>query len=790
MGCKGSKLDDQKAVALCRGRSDLLAAAVRHRYALADSHAAMANSLLSFSDSLHQLLFHTGPPVTDSPTLPLPPHRKPDPSPPPNHRVDNHPRSHSGSHLHFRPSDSEAESDHESGHSSVDSPLHDQHEPISYPYMYPMPMFNDNYGNFQPHFSNVNNGNTFFHMHYAKSRPPPASVTVQHRPPSSETVYSTYGYNNPYSYGYDDTGGGFFGGAGYPTYPTSSSGNAGPDARPRSSARTSQPPPSPPRVNTWDFLNPFEINYDNYSAYGRNYYAPYTPSRSSREVREEEGIPDLEEENYHEVVKEAYGDEKSVASSSTQDIGRASTGERSNMIYQQRYEPRKNDAEEVVQEMVDKKVVSNEGRRSSVAPQRRAVGDVGDFMDEIKIQFQRSSEAAGELGVLLEVGKRRFQPRSSVYQVSSRMASAMAPLSISNVGDMYNLEESKTASSSGSLCLTLQKLYIWEKKLYNEVKAEEKMRLLLAKNTKRLKLLDERGAETHKIDATRKLVRKLSTKIRIAIQVVNSVSHKINKVRDEELCPQLIALIQGFAKMWREILDCHEIQCQIISETKNLDSAISDRRLSSDATMQLEVELMKWSVNFSSWVNTQKSFVKALNGWLSMCLNPETELTEDGPAPYSPGRIGAPPIFVICNFWSQAVEKISDDEVVGSMRSLVVDVKQLSKGHFLDQAEHIVLVRERERWAREMERKMHEINKEVDLLNKKLALVPGQNVLVPCGLVHGGHLVAEAGSFQMGLKRLLESLKGFATNSLQVYEDLHMHAEREARSGRENTKVP
>jgi Protein of unknown function (DUF632) len=242
--------------------------------------------------------------------------------------------------------------------------------------------------------------------------------------------------------------------------------------------------------------------------------------------------------------------------------------------------------------------------------------------------------------------------------------------------------------------------------------------------------------------------------------------------------------------MWREILDCHEIQCQIISEAKEVDSVISNRRLSSDATMQLELELMKWSVNFSSWVNTQKSFVKALNGWLSMCLKPETELTEDGPAPYSPGRIGAPPIFVICNIWSQAVDKILDYEVVESMRSLAGDVKQLSEGHIWDQAEHMVVIRERERWGREMERKMHEINKEVDLLNKKLVLVPGQNLLVSVGLVHGPYHGRETGSLHTGLKHLLESLKNFAANSLQVYEELQMHAEREARSGRENAKVP
>ena len=72
------------------------------------------------------------------------------------------------------------------------------------------------------------------------------------------------------------------------------------------------------------------------------------------------------------------------------------------------------------------------------------------------------------------------------------------------------------------------------------------MRLLLAKNSKRLKLLDQQGAEAHKIDATRNLLRKLSTKIRIAMRVIAKVSRKINKVRDEELGPQLNTLIQGY----------------------------------------------------------------------------------------------------------------------------------------------------------------------------------------------------------------------------------------------------
>jgi hypothetical protein len=73
------------------------------------------------------------------------------------------------------------------------------------------------------------------------------------------------------------------------------------------------------------------------------------------------------------------------------------------------------------------------------------------------------------------------------------------------------------------------------------------MRLLLAKNAKRLKYLDLKGAETDKIDKTRNLVKKLSTKIRISVRVITKVSKKINRIRDDELWPQINALVQGYA---------------------------------------------------------------------------------------------------------------------------------------------------------------------------------------------------------------------------------------------------
>ena len=67
------------------------------------------------------------------------------------------------------------------------------------------------------------------------------------------------------------------------------------------------------------------------------------------------------------------------------------------------------------------------------------------------------------------------------------------------------------------------------------------------KKREELKVLYERGAEAQKLEVIETSIRKLSTKISVAIQVVNAISKKINKLRDEELWPQTCELIQGYA---------------------------------------------------------------------------------------------------------------------------------------------------------------------------------------------------------------------------------------------------
>ncbi|MCI27129.1 hypothetical protein A2U01_0048327, partial [Trifolium medium] len=68
-----------------------------------------------------------------------------------------------------------------------------------------------------------------------------------------------------------------------------------------------------PRVSTWDFLNFFETVDNGYSGYG-NYglgLASSGSSPDSKEVREREGIPELEDETEQETtVKEIHREKK------------------------------------------------------------------------------------------------------------------------------------------------------------------------------------------------------------------------------------------------------------------------------------------------------------------------------------------------------------------------------------------------------------------------------------------------------------------------------------------------
>lgn len=175
-------------------------------------------------------------------------------------------------------------------------------------------------------------------------------------------------------------------------------------------------------------------------------------------------------------------------------------------------------------------------------------------------------------------------------------------------------------------------------------------------------------------------IRKLLTKIDVSIKAVEAISTRIHKLRDDELQPQITDLVLGLRRMWSSILKSHQRQFQAIleSKTQTLKANTGLRQDSSvRATLALEMQLLKWSSCFNQWIDTQRFYAESLNGWLSRCLLHQPEETPDGIVPFSPGRIGAPPVFVICHDWNQVMDRISESAVKTAMHDFATSLHQL-----------------------------------------------------------------------------------------------------------------
>ncbi|KAK8488030.1 hypothetical protein V6N11_021084 [Hibiscus sabdariffa] len=808
MGCSGSKLDDLPAVALCGERCTFLDEAIKQRFDLADAHLAYTASLKLFGQSLNNLIEHDFVTSSGPPSPPLPNKLKSKAAGPielgssspkkgavSHHHSHSHSHSDTGSHLHFHSDSVEDDSGGSLHHSDHSSPLHDDGEGhIEY--------MHQNYPNYVPLETGSFPGG-FMHMNFMKKQPTP-SIVYQQRPVNPETIYmgessssSTYypqsylssnnNNNNPNTGSYPYPGYPNYGG--FSNHSSYSAPGYGSSLQPSSMAAgsSSKPPPplpSPPRASAWDFLNPFE-SFD-------SYYPPYTPSRDSREVREEEGIPDLEDEDFqHELVKEVHGDQKlfdsgGYSKSPVEDEGaKVTTSEPEASLYQARPSAGiENDRVEYEVHVVDKKVVDDERAEERGTGSRGAPRDIFEVIREIQVQFVRASESGSELAKLLEVGTLPYQQQRKHV---SKMLPVVSPLSVvksqpstSKTGESFSSADNtdptfldfneELARKPKNISSTLQKLYLWEKKLYNEVKAEEKIRVAYDKKSHNLKRLDQRGAEANKIDSTRNSIRSLSTKIRIAIQVVDKISVTINKIRDEELWPLLNELIEGLNRMWKSMLECHRSQCQVIREAKALGLVGSSKKHNDDhlkATLQLEHELMNLTIRFSSWIGAQKGYVRGLNNWLLKCLYYEPEKSDDGIAPSS-----HPPIFVICNQWSQAMDRISEREVIDSMRGLAISVLQLMEQDKSEMHRRMMANKDLERKARSLDREDQKLQKEIQALDKKLVLVAGDGN----NLSIGGNVVYQSEtsnrSLQGSLQRIFEAMEKFSSESSKAYDEL------------------
>ncbi|KAH9603073.1 hypothetical protein KSS87_012015 [Heliosperma pusillum] len=253
-----------------------------------------------------------------------------------------------------------------------------------------------------------------------------------------------------------------------------------------------------------------------------------------------------------------------------------------------------------------------------------------------------------------------------------------------------------------TLATVLDKLMAWEKKLYEEVKAGELMKLEYQRKVGLLNKQKKRGASAESVEKTKAAVSHLHTRYIVDMQSMDSTVAEVNELRDQQLYPKLVELVDGMAKMWENICLHHDTQLQITTELKSLDIMLAPRettRPHHQCTVQLSNVIQQWLEQFENMVNQQKQYVRCLHNWLKLNLIPlESSLKEKVS---SPPRSKNPPIQYLLHAWHDSLEKLPDEVTRTAISSFGAVIKTI----LLQQEEEMKLKQTCEEMRKEYLRK-------------------------------------------------------------------------------------
>ncbi|KAL0323330.1 UNVERIFIED_CONTAM: L-ascorbate peroxidase S, chloroplastic/mitochondrial [Sesamum angustifolium] len=772
MGCSGSKAEDLPLVTRCRQRRELILAAARHRYDLAAAHVSYFRSLKHVGDALRKFvdeeLITTSASSCSSvysPSLIFPPASttKSKNAGEPLNLHDDEDEEHE-SHLHLSDSssddDGDPEGDYEYQHHAHDSDdtRHDQH-----------------------------------HSHR-----PEKGFDI--RVKDEESPLPTYG-----------TGDGSINGRYvYPFYLLS----------PRSYEEPYMDPGNlqgmwPP----WYYSNSSNVNYMRKSAQAIKTVVQEPPAQpaygspGSSDVRELEGIPDLEEESGNEAYKEVLKGKRTSSGESTRGSRAVPVHKSSGSSSTSVPLPKRKGSSRSVQlrksESSSRAVPSSSseesGKPSILSSPPESNGKSLDdqsakgMANSITLTDEKSSQ---QTLAWKSVDEGSVKEKAAIFEVegTSKQNAHRSPLSSVTVLSPHARRDLREVVAEIRDDFEIASSY--GKEVAMMLEDEERLSVVYEKQCKRLNILDEEGAEPRKIDATQASIRRLRTKLDVRVKAINIISSRIHKLRDEELQPKIAALIYGLIRMWKAMLKCHRKQFQAIMECKMRRLKVSTgfpADSSSRAASELEKELCACCHHLKDWISFQRSYVESLNGWLLHCLQSEPEETPDGPVPCSPGQLGAPPIFIVCNDWHQAMEAISEGRVVNALNAFAASLHQLRKKQdegrqrlkpeYLSK-DHEKLLRTRPVERGEMEQKQDAMSVSAGLSavpsdrgvsrldDQKLSLESLKLRLAEERIEHKDAIKlvgdAAASSLQGGLVPIFKALENFTSEAVEAHEHIRL----------------
>ncbi|XVE76850.1 hypothetical protein DITRI_Ditri13aG0013300 [Diplodiscus trichospermus] len=332
--------------------------------------------------------------------------------------------------------------------------------------------------------------------------------------------------------------------------------------------------------------------------------------------------------------------------------------------------------------------------------------DLKEIVDAIKENFDKAAAAGDQVSEMLEIGRAQLdrsfrQLKKTVYHSSSIFSNLTSswtskpPLAVKYRLDATALNE---PGGSKSLCSTLDRLLAWEKKLYEEVKAREGVKIEHEKKLSALQSQEYKGEDETKIDKTKASITRLQSLIIVTSQAVSTTSTAIIGLRDSALVPQLVEICHGIRYMWGSMHQYHEVQNNVVQQVWGLINRSrkgdSTSELHRQAARDLESAVSAWHSSFCRLIKFQRDFIRSLHGWFKLTLLPVSNDNVNGNREPSD-------VYAFCDEWKLALDRVPDTVASEAIKSFINVVHVIS----VKQTEELKIMKRTETASKELEKK-------------------------------------------------------------------------------------
>ncbi|PIA42632.1 hypothetical protein AQUCO_02000227v1 [Aquilegia coerulea] len=431
-----------------------------------------------------------------------------------------------------------------------------------------------------------------------------------------------------------------------------------PPRRPPPSNPVPPPPPPEPKDSTWDYFFPVVQDMP-----GSSLSQHDEESRVDREEFDNRGYNDGFKRSEN-VTDRSYNDHR-LKRSENVDLSNISSSSEVEILTEEKViepevvKPVKK-MKQVVQPPLPVPVETKRG--GSVASNVSLLQILSDLDDK----FLKAYQSAYDVSKLLEANRLHYHSNfadnrghidhsAKLMRVITWNRSIKGLQSANDANDDY-------LDPQESLASVLDKLLAWEKKLYDEVKAGEHMKLEYQRKVALLNKRKNHGTHSEALERAKAAVSHLHTRYIVDMQSMDSTVSEIAQLRDDHLYPKLVELVDGMATMWETMNAQHRAQMKIVEDLRSLDVSDTPMETSEDhhiRTIQLCGVAGDWHAQFKKLVSHQKDYILNLNSWLKLNLVPiESNLKEKVS---SPPRVQRPPIQALLHLWHETLERLPDE---------------------------------------------------------------------------------------------------------------------------------